>query len=489
VSTNDALWARLTEVQQAAALAAVATGSPSANGSGPDPTAANSAAVDLSSYRPEDGGILDAWLNRYGADRRFVAGWLEWRRWAGTHWALMTIPEIHAEIIALIDEMNQFWRAKLARTSRENTEAAKIATAHIAATKRTAGRVASVEAMARALRFIDLDAFDSAGLLNLANGTLDLATWELRPHARGDLLSYVLPYPYDPSAVAENWLWALSRHDQGAVNLLQEFGGYTLTPDTRHEIALWLYGPRGRGASTIISGFQTMLGPRAGLLGLADVERNRFALAQIPGKTLVVSAEQPSDFLSSTHVLNALISGEPIQIERKFVDQIAITPRCKILWAMNEYPRVGDAGNGIFRRVKVLQFDAIPENEQRPELKEAIAQEGAGILNWAIEGLKRLQRRGRFEIPPGVQAATGEFARLNDIPANFVDECCLVGPEYRVNAAQLYNSYSQWAKDTGHKPQSLTTIAADWQRLGFEKYRANGRSFYRGVGLKEEAGE
>jgi putative DNA primase/helicase len=34
VSTNDALWARLTEAQQAAALAAVATGSPSANGNG-----------------------------------------------------------------------------------------------------------------------------------------------------------------------------------------------------------------------------------------------------------------------------------------------------------------------------------------------------------------------------------------------------------------------------------------------------------------------
>ncbi len=481
----------LPEAEQAAWLASFATGAPPPNGNGSDAglkaTAKEAEGADWADYRAEDGGILDAWMDRFGRDRCFVAGWQEWRRWTGVYWEPTTVHELHAEIIGLIDEANRFWRKRRAALSDDDRKAIKIADSYLAATKRTGARIASVENMARALRFIELDAFDRASFLNLANGTLDLNTWELRPHDRGDLLSYVLPYPYDPAAIAKTWLWILSRHNEGAVNLLQEFAGYGLTPDTRHEIALWLYGPPGRGASTIITGFQTMLGPRAGLLGLADIERNRFALSQIPGKTLVVSAEQPSDFLSSTHVLNALISGEPLQVERKFVDQIQITPRCKILWAMNDYPRVGDANNGLFRRVKIIQFAAIPENERRPELKDLVAQEGAGILNWAIEGLKRLQQRGRFEIPSGVQEATADFARRNDIPANFVDECCLVGPEYRVNAAQLYGAYSQWARDTGHKPQSATTIAADWQRLGFERYRANGRSFYRGIGLKEPA--
>ncbi len=156
--------------------------------------------------------------------------------------------------------------------------------------------MASVENMARAMRFVDLNAFDSAGLLNLENGTLDLGTWELRPHERDDLLSYILPYSFDPTAVAENWQFVLSRLDPEMVTLLQEFAGYALTPDTRHEIALWLYGPPGRGASTILSGFQTLLGPQAGLLGLADIERNRFALSQIPGKTLPISAESRAIF-------------------------------------------------------------------------------------------------------------------------------------------------------------------------------------------------
>ena len=55
-----------------------------------------------------------------------------------------------------------------------------------------------------------------------------------------------------------------------AASFLQEFAGYCLTTDTAHEIAVWLHGPPGSGESTFIEGLKGMLGPRAGLLGLAD---------------------------------------------------------------------------------------------------------------------------------------------------------------------------------------------------------------------------
>jgi hypothetical protein len=34
---------------------------------------------------------------------------------------------------------------------------------------------------------------------------------------------------------------------------------------------------------------------------------------------------------------------------------------------------------------------------------------------------------------------------------------------------------------------SSTLIAAEWERLGFEKYAANGRFYWRGVGINFEA--
>lgn len=157
----------------------------------------------------------------------------------------------------------------------------------------------------------------------------------------------------------------------------------------------------GGGRSTFLAGLGAMLGPRAGLLGLSEIQRNRFALADIPGKTLLTATEQPAGYLRTSHVLKALISGEPIQVEKKYRDPFVLVPRAKIAWAMNELPRVGSASDGLFRRVNVLHFEGIPEEERDPAVKSAIEAEGAGILNRALAGLERLRERGRFEVPRG----------------------------------------------------------------------------------------
>ena len=320
-------------------------------------------------------------------------------------------------------------------------------------------------------------------ILTFPNGTLHIPTRQLLPHDPSNYTTYSLPFDYDPLARADVWDYVLNTCACDAKDFLQEFFGYALTVDTRHEIALWLYSPPGGGKSTILTGGQAMLGQRAGLLGLADIEKSRFALTGLPGKTLVVSAEQPGGYMMAAHYLNAIISGEPITVDRKFKDPVTIVPRAKLAWAMNELPRVGEAGSGLFRRVKVLQLPVIPERDRDPEVKERIKTEGAGILNWALDGLERLRARGKFDIPACVKDATDQFRQSNDIPAAFVAEKCLTGREYSTQGSLLYAAYKDWCVETGHKYQSSTSIAIEWRRLGFEKYMGGGRSYWRGVGL------
>ena len=239
--------------------------------------------------------------------------------------------------------------------------------------------------------------------------------------------------------------------------------------------------PPGGGRSTFLAGLAAMLGSKVGLLGLSEIERNRFALADIPGKTLLTSTEQPAGYLRTSHVLNALISGEPIQVEKKYRDPFVLVPRAKIAWAMNELPRVGSASDGLFRRVKVLQFESIPEDKRDPKVKSAIEGEGAGILNWALAGLNRLRERGRFEIPEAVQGATAHWRETNDIPALFVAEKCFIGEGERTSGGDLYLMYTLWCERNGHKPKSSTSVAEDWQRLGFERKRIKGKTYYIGL--------
>ena len=48
-------------------------------------------------------------------------------------------------------------------------------------------------------------------LLNVANGTLDLRTRELRPHNPDDFLTKIVPVPYVPGAKCEVWERALKK--------------------------------------------------------------------------------------------------------------------------------------------------------------------------------------------------------------------------------------------------------------------------------------
>ena len=348
--------------------------------------------------------------------------------------------------------------------------------------KPTASILASVAELTRIKVYVADEKWNAdPDILVCKNGALRISTGKLGDHRPGHWATSAVPYEYDPGAAPPIWRYFLENTVPAAAPFLQEFAGYALTTEMAHELAVWLFGPPGSGKSTFIAGLAAMLGHRAGILGLADLERSRFTLADLPGKTLVVASEQPSSYLASTNTLNAIISGEPIQVERKYHDPFTVIPKAKVCWAMNELPRVADANSGLFRRVKVVTFPELPEDQRDPQIKRHIEQEGAGILNWALEGLRRLKDRGHFEVPVGVADATKQFREHNDVPALFVEDRCIKEPDAEVQAAKLYREYRYWCEENGHRPQSSTRLADDWRRLGFERKRTMTGTIYQGL--------
>ncbi len=352
--------------------------------------------------------------------------------------------------------------------------------------KPTSNLLASVAKLARVVVAVPDDEWDAdPDVLVCTNGTLHVLSRTLREHRMEDYATSGVPYDYDPEALAPTWGRFLGDFvDAETAHFLQEYSGYALTTDVSHEVALWLYGRPGGGRSTFIAGLEAMLGERAGTLGLGEIERSRFALSDVPGKTLITATEQPAGYMKASYVLNALISGDKLKVEEKFKPAYDVYPKAKLLWAMNELPRVPSANDGLFRRVKVIEIEPIPEAERDPEIKEAIKTEGAGILNWALDGLQRLRKRGSFEIPDAVRDATARWREMNDVPAMFVAEECETGEGKSVRATQLYFRYKVWCDLNGHKAKSRTHVAEDWRRLGFTPKRDKKGVVWHGIDTK-----
>lgn len=370
-------------------------------------------------------------------------------------------------------------------------EVQQVAVTYANGTPVTNGLVSSVYSLLQQHVFLPDDTFDSdVDLLYFHDCVLRISTGQTRPHdPTKDFATSKLPFHYYPEARSDAWQQALTMTESEYLPFLQEMAGYCLTPSTQYELALWCWGEPGSAKSTFITGLEAMLGSRCCTLGLADIERSQFALSQLPGKTLAISTEQPSRFVKCSHVLNALISGESLIWERKFIDPVTIRPTVKLVWAMNELPRIDSSGVGLFRRVVPVPWRKVEKPD--PAIKEAVKLSGQAVFNWAYEGLKRLNARGRFEIPEGLISERETYRIQNDMPQMFIEEACErvdtfdeKGEYNRIQSSILYFHYKQWCVNTGHKPLTSTTFGCEMKRVRLEKTKIDGKVFYLGIRLK-----
>lgn len=407
--------------------------------------------------RVTDDEMADLWIDRY-PDTKFDLG--NFRRYQLGHWPIVPREQIESEILDVMIDSKP-------RGARPTGHAIK-----------------SLMKIAEIKTHVPPGTWDaSPSLIAFPNGTLDTDTMVLRPHSPDDYLTTTLAYPYDPDATCPHYEAAVNGRIPDAAQLWQEFAGYSFTPDTRYEIALWLFGERGSGKSTLLEGLQAALGSRCGSLSLRDIE-SRFAFSDIVGKTLLTATEGIS-YTASTHLINALISGENIKIERKFAHAYTARSVAKIAWAMNTLPRVNDSEDGLFRRVWPIEFPpASTIGEIDVNLKEKIKLEAPGIFNWAMRGLLRLRERGKFVIPASVRKSNDDFAFQNDVVRMFIVDQCEQDDNVWLPLDVLFNAYASWCLRSNYRALGKMKASAELRRLGLKQKRVSGGMMLGGYKLR-----
>jgi phage/plasmid-associated DNA primase len=85
-------------------------------------------------------------------------------------------------------------------------------------------------------------------------------------------------------------------------------------------------------------------------------------------------------------------------------------------------------------------------------LREKLKGELPGILNRAIQGLKRLNLNEAFTQPKSVVEAKKAYIRSNDNLRVFAEECLIANPIGTITKKEFYEVYANWCESYGDRP-------------------------------------
>ncbi len=302
-------------------------------------------------------------------------------------------------------------------------------------------------------------------------GLLSEVSFELVKHQPQYGNKHVLNVAYDPAAKAptfDRFLKSLNL-DQNDVALLQEFTGYMLVPAEvlNYHKCLILWGAGANGKSTFTNMLIEMLG-RSNCATLRVDEMNGFKLSTMKGKIANIGTEiSSSGKFIETHNFKAAISGEPITIDEKYKSPRTYKLRAKHLFSVNDIPNIADFSNGFIRRLLIIKFERIfNTSEQDPHLGHKLEKELPGILNWALEGLRRLLLNDGIFSEENSWALIREHYVDTDPIMLFAEEKLEIGKhtldDFIFNC-DLYSAYTTWCVSSGIRPKSKAHFGRDFQ--------------------------
>jgi putative DNA primase/helicase len=358
-----------------------------------------------------------------------------------------------------------------------------------------AARIKAIVSLAESEKPIAVapDAFDAdPWLLNVANGTIDLRTGQLRPHQRGEMITKLAPVVYHPQAECPRWRAFLDRIMAGNTDLIsfmQRSVGYALTGVIREHVLHVLYGTGANGKTTFIETLLAALGdygrqaaPK--VLIQRKYEAHPTDIADLRGARFVASCESGERARLDEEKVKMLTGGDRLKGRFMRQDFFEFSPTHKLFLATNHRPVIRGTDMGIWRRIRLWPFAVtIPDEEQDRMLPDKLRTESPGIIRWAVDGCLDWQKQGLGE-PTEVRGATAAYREEMDTLGKFIAECCVVGDGAQANSTQLYEAYQKCCERTGQRPVNLTNFGNSLGDRGYDRARnASGRVIRIGIGL------
>lgn len=332
-------------------------------------------------------------------------------------------------------------------------------------------------------------------LISCRSAILNVPTRALLPATPRLFCTAAIDFDPDPEApVPQHWikfLGDLFGDDVDALELLQDWFGYSLTTDTGQQKALLLVGPRRSGKGTILRVLRELIGPANVVAPTVSSLAEQFGLQPLIGKSLAMISDARFAGEGVATVVERLltITGEDaVSVNRKHRDAVTLTLPTRFTVATNELPRLPDSAAALAGRFVTIMLRQSFFGREDHGLTRRLLGELPSILNWSLDGLDRLRRRGRFQEPRSSREAQQDIEDLSSPVGAFLRERCIVEPGRRALCDALFAAWRGWCEADGRtgvgtKQTFGRNLAA--AAPGVTRRRGTGdMPFYEGVDLR-----
>lgn len=296
-------------------------------------------------------------------------------------------------------------------------------------------------------------------VINCDNGELwidESGNTELKKHNPHSYLLQVLNVRYDPEAKCPQFDKAIhktfSNFDdcEDIIRHLYEMIGYIIHPDKHPAHWFLLKGPGNDGKSTIMKIISALLGDA---VLPESIERfsgtDSHATTELVGKLLVYDDDLRKNYLLPDGLLKKLSENGELTANPKGYATYRFQKACTVVMCCNGNPKTQDLSNGFRRRAMVIPFkQGFSNDEVIPYLAEKIiGSELSGILNKALEGLRRLRARGKFEEPVSCLEAKNDWlCSANSLHDFFTKYVIFTNDNNdKLSLSELYDGYTSYA--------------------------------------------
>lgn len=339
----------------------------------------------------------------------------------------------------------------------------------------------------------DFDDFNrNPYLVNVRNGLLDIRDMSFKEHTPSYLSTVQLNVEYNPQVDCPQFKKFLNEVlDCKLIPLVQEIVGYLLTTNTASQKAFVFWGPARTGKSTLLWVVEYLLLGKKNVSNIPWQEiGDKFKTAELLGKLANVFSDLPSKSIDDTGIFKVVTGEDYLMAEKKNKNPFKFKPFARLVFSCNELPRnYVDRTEGFYRRLIIVPFSRqIEKSKIDKSLKYKFQREKEGILNWALEGLKRLYENNfefsENELTDGVKK---EYKRENNNVISFVEECCELDGLFSCSRIELYESYKEFCVEAGLKALSQIKFNKELEgNFNITRSRSGKLRSWNGVRIKLE---